>query len=89
MLTGIISWGIGCGTAGVPGVYASVQKALCFIDYATKCKHGDKYTKFYDYKEDCSSWIDDEIDELSKKQGKIPESFLAKLQALKDSCEEA
>ena len=87
MLTGIISWGIGCGTAGVPGVYASVQKALCFIDYATKCKHGEKYTNFYDYKEDCSNWIDETIDDLSKKGGPIAKSFFEKSQALKDSCE--
>ena len=87
MLTGIISWGIDCGKAGVPGVYASVQKALCFIDYATKCKHGEKYTNFYDYKEDCSNWIDETIDDLSKKGGPIAKSFFEKSQALKDSCE--
>ena len=88
MLTGIISWGIDCGKEGVPGVYASVQKALCFIDYATKCKHGEKYTNFYDYKEDCSNWIDETIDDLSKKGGPIAKSFFEKAQALKDSCEE-
>ena len=86
-MTGIISWGIGCGTAGVPGVYASVQKALCFIDYATKCKHGEKYANFYDYKEDCHYWIDETIDELSQKRGPIAKSFFEKAQALKHSCE--
>ena len=86
MLTGIISWGIGCGKAGVPGVYSSVEKALCFIDYATKCKHGEKYTNFYDYKEDCSNWIDDTIDTLSTKSSPIAKGFFEKAQALKDSC---
>jgi len=37
--TGIIAWGVECGLA-VPGVYANVSKALCFIDYATKCVMG-------------------------------------------------
>jgi secreted trypsin-like serine protease len=88
MLTGIISWGIGCGTAGVPGVYGSVQKALCFIDYATKCKHGKKYTNFYDYKEDCSYWIDETIEDLSKKvSNSIAKGFFEEAKALKDSCE--
>ena len=88
MLTGVISWGIGCGKAGVPGVYGSVQKALCFIDYATKCKHGKKYTNFYDYKEDCSNWIDETIEDLSKKlSSSIAKGFFDEAQALKDSCE--
>merc|ERR1712113_385630 len=31
---GIVAWGIGCGEDGTPGVYASVSKALCWINYA-------------------------------------------------------
>merc|ERR1739842_274345 len=38
--TGIIAWGVECGMADIPGVYANVSKALCFIDYATKCVLG-------------------------------------------------
>ena len=68
-------------------MYASVQKALCFIDYATRCKHGEKYANFYDYKENCHNWIDETIDELSKKRGPIAKSFFKKAQALKHSCE--
>merc|ERR1719317_1405896 len=30
----MVAWGIGCGEDGTPGVYASVSKALCWIDYA-------------------------------------------------------
>merc|ERR1712066_678717 len=37
--TGVIAWGVECGLP-VPGVYANVSKALCFIDYATKCVMG-------------------------------------------------
>ena len=32
---GIVAWGIGCGSE-VPGVYANVSKALCFIEAATR-----------------------------------------------------
>lgn len=39
--TGITAWGIECGTAGVPGVYANVTEGLCFIDYATRCVLGE------------------------------------------------
>ena len=47
---GITAWGIGCGEENVPGVYASMAEATCFIDWATKCKHGDKYNNDYDFK---------------------------------------
>ena len=32
---GIVGWGIGCGSK-VPGVYANVSKALCFIEAASR-----------------------------------------------------
>ena len=83
ILTGIIAWGIDCGKAGVPGVYGSVQKALCFIDFATKCKHRRKYNNFYNYREHCKNWIDEEIEAMrERKEGKQ----ILKAQALKDSC---
>ena len=36
---GIVSWGIGCFTE-LPGVYADVAKAACFIDWASRCVDG-------------------------------------------------
>ena len=83
-MTGIISWGINCGKKDVPGVYASVQKALCFIDFATKCKHGKKYTDFYDYEEHCNSWVEDTIDDLRRKRNRG--KYIRNLKALNDSC---
>jgi len=34
---GITSWGKGCGARGLPGVYASVPEALCFIHWDLSC----------------------------------------------------
>ena len=59
-MSGVTSWGIGCGQKDVPGVYADVSKALCFIDFATKCQHGNKYDDFYDYPQ-CKDWLKKEM----------------------------
>jgi len=52
--TGIIAWGVECGINGVPGVYANVSEALCFIDYATKCAMGQD-ADFYGF-QGCGRW---------------------------------
>ena len=62
---GITAWGIGCGDKDVPGAYASVNHALCFIKRATQCVHGDKYKEYYDVGS-CVSFIDDEITKVDR-----------------------
>ena len=37
---GIVSWGIGCGEENVPGVYADVSQATCWIDKVVTCYYG-------------------------------------------------
>ena len=83
ILTGIISWGIGCGLPGVPGIYASVQEALCFIDYDTKCKHGQKYSDYYDYPQ-CENWIDKQ--DFLKSEIIFPKSIAERAKKLMESC---
>jgi len=51
--TGIVAWGLGCGS-DIPGVYANVSDALCYIDWATKCVHGQD-ADFYGYN-GCRDW---------------------------------
>ena len=38
---GIVAWGLGCGEEGLPGVYADVAGAACWIDFAATC-YGDR-----------------------------------------------
>ena len=59
-MSGIVSWGLMCGKKNVPGVYADVTQGLCFIDWATKCLHGDKYQQYYDYPQ-CNNWLENLI----------------------------
>ena len=62
----------------MPGVYTSIKSNLCFIDWATKCKHGRKYNNFYNYREDCKNWFDELIDNMRRrKQGELAKKALA------------
>merc|ERR1711937_179268 len=69
---GIVAWGIGCGEQGTPGVYASVSKSLCWIDYAMSCYYGDisgDYNSFNGYTSNvCQVWMDDKIADLERKR---------------------
>ena len=46
---GIVAWGIGCGENQTPGVYASVAKAVCWIDNVVTKHLGQKSGCFYSY----------------------------------------
>ena len=48
---GITAWGVQCNVPNIPGVYASIPDGLCFIDFATKCLEGDKYSSNYNIRE--------------------------------------
>jgi len=66
VLAGIMAfaedYGIGCGEGkSVPYIYTSVRKALCFIDYDVKCKHGKEFIHFFDYDNECGSWFEEQI----------------------------
>ena len=57
VLAGIIAFGIGCGQTGIPDVFASVQDALCFIDYDIKCKHGREFLQHVDFDRECNTFL--------------------------------
>lgn len=55
---GIVAWGIGCGEDNTPGVYASVSKAVCWIDYVMSCYYGDQtgdYNSYWGYSNVCGA----------------------------------
>jgi len=55
--TGVVAWGIGCGEDNVPGVYASVSQAVCWIDLAMSCKAGSS-SSYWGYGRECQHWWD-------------------------------
>merc|ERR1711872_279902 len=69
---GMVAWGIGCGEDGTPGVYASVSKGVCWIDYAMSCHYGANtgdYSSFNGYTSDvCQTWMDRKISDLERKR---------------------
>merc|ERR1711874_10087 len=81
---GMVAWGIGCGEDGTPGVYASVSKPSCWIDYAMSCQHGDitgDYSSYHGYQ--CQQWMDSKIADLESKRdgaGKYGRIFEAQIQ---------
>jgi len=56
--SGLVSWGLGCGQAGVPGVYADVDKAACWVDWEVSCALGISYSLYG--RQDCAGWIEDQ-----------------------------
>jgi len=55
-MAGLIAWGVGCGQAGIPGVYANVADSLCFLHHDVQCKRGDKYVNYFNI-QGCDDWI--------------------------------
>jgi len=83
---GMVAWGIGCGEDGTPGVYASVSKALCWIDYAMSCNYGaatGDYNSYNGYTSNvCQEWMDNKIADLERKRdgaGKYGRIFEAQI----------
>jgi len=66
---GIVAWGIGCGEDNTPGVYASVSKGVCWIDYAMTCHYGQQSGDFSSYwgysAQQCQNWMDQELASLN------------------------
>ena len=54
-----------CGKEGVPGVYASVQKAECFIKWSMTC--ADEYAELPEY---CQGFLDSELKKLEDERNK-------------------
>jgi len=68
---GIVAWGIGCGENGVPGVYADVSSASCWIDYVMSGYYGQQNGDFssywgYDY-DTCGAWMENTRSKLNEK----------------------
>ena len=70
---GIVAWGIGCGEDGVPGVYADVSKASCWIDSAVTCHYAatsGSLESFFGNNHQCHIWRTNKLAELTaKKEG--------------------
>merc|ERR1712172_263052 len=68
----IVAWGIGCGENGVPGVYADVSKATCWIDLQISCHQGastGNYNSYFGYTSNvCGAWFDNKISGLTQKR---------------------
>ena len=88
VLAGVIAFGIGCGSQNIPDVFASVQEALCFIDYDVKCKHGNQFIHDIDYTKHCSSWFDEQIQGLENLAPKvtIARKYLKNIKTIADKC---
>jgi len=65
---GIVAWGIGCGEKGVPGVYADVSAAVCWIDYTMSCYYGENsgsQSTYWGYEQQqCGTWMDNKLSNL-------------------------
>jgi len=90
---GIVAFGVGCGN-NVPGVYANVSQALCFIDWATKCADGFD-VDYFGYT-GCQDWgkrqycqYKDELAIVSAKDGRLARRQQARLETSVENLENA
>ena len=88
VLAGIIAFGVGCGLEEVPDVFASIQYALCFIDYDIKCKHNKDFITHVDYGKYCSMWHPDLVKQLEEAGTiiKIIKTYLKRMKDLESTC---
>jgi len=66
---GVVAWGIGCGEDATPGVYASVSKAVCWIDYSMTCHQGrvsGDFSSYWGHSDQCQAWMDGERSRLNQ-----------------------
>merc|ERR1712088_683963 len=58
------------GKDNTPGVYASVSKGVCWIDYAVTCQFGQQsgsYSSYWGYSaQQCQTWMDGELSRLNQ-----------------------
>merc|ERR1712025_469858 len=87
VLAGVVAFGIGCGQKDVPEIFASVQDALCFIDYDVKCKHGNEFISTIDYAKECSNWHKEQ-EEFLEKNKRYPSirEFLENIKSIDAAC---
>ncbi|MCP3663431.1 MAG: serine protease, partial [Gammaproteobacteria bacterium] len=73
---GIVAWGIGCGENGVPGVYADVSQAVCWIDMVMSCHYGGAsgdYNTYWGYEQgQCGAWLEGKLSALDKQIEEVP-----------------
>merc|ERR1712038_1581368 len=76
---GVVAWGIGCGEDTTPGVYASVSKAVCWIDYAMSCYFGAQTGDFASYwgfsRNTCGAWMESTLSQLALKRDSTNKRF--------------
>merc|ERR1712079_942596 len=66
---GVVAWGIGCGEDTTPGVYASVSKPVCWIDYSMSCHQGrisGVFSSYWGHSNQCQAWMDGELSRLNQ-----------------------
>merc|ERR1719373_1184033 len=64
---GIVAWGIGCG-GQIPGAYAAVSQAVCWVDLVTSCHYGEAgraESHFRYSRAECGDWLDSTLARLA------------------------